>query len=321
MTSVLAIFALVFAALTAGGMWAVGNVPAVTARWGPPPPLPPQPGEDWYIAYDQDNVARDHYVMYTGYGPAIAYAKGADAVIVGDSRSQIGFLREELAAYTEREGVRFYNMSLGFFEGDPFFTEVIRRQDLRPRYLIVNVDVSQGNFFRAEPSALGKKILAGGGWTAQKYIYGRYMSDIVESTVQKAFPYYPGPKQGTVMYRSWSNGFWNRDKMIGYKGPYPVKPFVDTQSADERAEEQQRARVFAREMEARGSRVVFTWVPASYMNRDRAKAIAEAAGVPFISPDLEGLATIDEGHLDGESAERFSIAFLDEFNDWRRTRE
>jgi hypothetical protein len=42
-----------------------------------------------------------------------------------------------------------------------------------------------------------------------------------------------------------------------------------------------------------------------------AKAVADALGLPLIAPELTDLQTFDRSHLDGQSAERWSAAFLE----------
>jgi hypothetical protein len=320
MAIALAVFLFTFLVLTAGGMWSVAHLPQFKDVGQRPQSNPPS--SDWYIGYDRDGIHRDHYVFYGGYGSAIANARIADALILGSSRAQIGFLAAELAQFAMTDGLSFYNMGFGHGEGYIFAREVILQHNLRPRFLIVNADVGDGaktTFFRDQPSPFAKQILKAGWWSATKYIYGKELGDVAESYLERVFPYFPGHSQGTLIYRSWSNGFWQRNRFTDVKGAYPVQPYPDTQSPEDRMLEQERAREFTTEMQARGSAVVFTWVPASYTNRERAMHLAAAAGVPFIAPVPEGLTSFDEGHLDLESAQRFSAAFLEEFRAWLRT--
>ena len=54
-----------------------------------------------------------------------------------------------------------------------------------------------------------------------------------------------------------------------------------------------------------------TIVPTVETRRAEAQAIAAAAGVVLVAPDVPGLQTFDGSHLDAASAERWSLAFLD----------
>jgi hypothetical protein len=57
--------------------------------------------------------------------------------------------------------------------------------------------------------------------------------------------------------------------------------------------------------------VVLTIVPNKDTRRAEAQTIANALGVSFIAPRVEGLTTFDGSHLDVASAARWSAAFLD----------
>ena len=69
------------------------------------------------------------------------------------------------------------------------------------------------------------------------------------------------------------------------------------------------ARVFEAFIEGLGvpkSCVILTYVPSTENNRQLANAIAASLGLDLISPDGEGLRTIDGSHLDRESAQIFT---------------
>src|SRR5262249_8977289 len=64
--------------------------------------------------------------------------------------------------------------------------------------------------------------------------------------------------------------------------------------------------------------VIMTVVPtvrtdasANTSSAETAAAVAQALGLPFVSPVVEGLNTFDGSHLDPPSAERWSKALLD----------
>ena len=69
------------------------------------------------------------------------------------------------------------------------------------------------------------------------------------------------------------------------------------------------ARAFVQRMQARGSAVIFAWIPSPDSTREAAVDLAMAAGVPLIAPDLDRLRTFDTFHLDVDSARRYTAAF------------
>ena len=70
-------------------------------------------------------------------------------------------------------------------------------------------------------------------------------------------------------------------------------------------------RDFLRQLPVRPECAIFTMVPTVDTDAATASAIAEALGLTFVSPELEGLVTFDESHLDSESTQRWSRAFLE----------
>jgi hypothetical protein len=61
--------------------------------------------------------------------------------------------------------------------------------------------------------------------------------------------------------------------------------------------------------------VVLTGIPTRVSSAEAATQIAQALGVKYIEPSLSGLETIDGEHLNVESANRWSRAFLPQLQD------
>jgi hypothetical protein len=57
---------------------------------------------------------------------------------------------------------------------------------------------------------------------------------------------------------------------------------------------------------------ILTIVPTVKTGVGTAKAIAAALGLNLVAPRLAGLITFDQSHLDPDSAQRWSAAFLEE---------
>jgi hypothetical protein len=57
---------------------------------------------------------------------------------------------------------------------------------------------------------------------------------------------------------------------------------------------------------------ILTVVPAVGTPMGTAKAIAARLGLKFVAPQLQGLMTFDKVHLDPQSAQRWSAAFLEQ---------
>jgi hypothetical protein len=55
--------------------------------------------------------------------------------------------------------------------------------------------------------------------------------------------------------------------------------------------------------------MIATIVPYPGTDIEKARAVAKGLGLSFVAPELNGLQTFDESHLDSASAERWSRAF------------
>ena len=56
---------------------------------------------------------------------------------------------------------------------------------------------------------------------------------------------------------------------------------------------------------------LFTVVPSNHSVSAVTREVAKAVGVPVVMPTVDGLRTYDYSHLEEESAERWSAAFLE----------
>ena len=68
---------------------------------------------------------------------------------------------------------------------------------------------------------------------------------------------------------------------------------------------------FLEDLPASRDCVMLTIVPNVETALGTAKAVAGALGLPLLAPELDGLQTFDGSHLDRQSAERWSTAFME----------
>jgi hypothetical protein len=300
-------FVVVLAALTVAGLLYERDIRDPNV--GGTLPTPQLMGPDWYVAVDDDLIHWDHYIHYTGYGPAIANLKAADVVILGNSRSQYSFDPDEIVAYSAEHGTRIYNMGFGHGESLKFAEVVLNQHDVRPRIIVVMVDVGPSSFSNVM-SPFAESIVSKGTWGATRYVYSNMLARLVQEPMQRVFPYFHASNPRTILYRSWSHGFWGR-QVAAREAPSwdPIETATDFRPADVRRTERAEARAFVRRMRARGSAVVFGWVHTPLSPKRSAADLAEAADVPLIAPDIRGLRTFDGTHLDVESARRYTLAF------------
>jgi hypothetical protein len=115
--------------------------------------------------------------------------------------------------------------------------------------------------------------------------------------------------QEVSYYRSRTTGEWTLGGTRGlFPGPTgPVSP-VDQETI---AHQKAIAIKFIAGLRVERRCLFMTYVPTAPDRRATAQALAAALGFELISPQLEGLRTLDGSHLDRESAERFVSAFAE----------
>jgi hypothetical protein len=303
-------FIVVLSVLTIVGMVAARTMPRLIAL-GERQAAEPSWG-DWYVAVDEDSHNWEHDILYTGYGRAIEQARQADILIIGTSRTELGLDPDTLAQFCAQHGIRIYNMALGYAESSVLPLEIIRRHDLRPKLLLVGYDAGKDlPFFTDATSPLAQKLLRDGAWAELKYTYGSLWTKELQRVIWPLFPYYLG-HQAPVIYRSWSTGAFSR-ATFGWepKGGQVILTEPDDKTPELRALETDRAARLVTEMQARGSTVIFAWIPAPRADPARARELAQQLGVPAIVPTLDRMSSFDGSHLDRDSARRYTAAMLD----------
>lgn len=277
-------------------------------------PSPESIGPDWYVAADDQLLTWDHYVYYAGYGTAVANARASDVVIVGNSRSQYALIADDVLDVGRQRGWRIHHMGVGHGESMRFTEMIFERHDIRPAVVIVGVDTSVvASSFSAKLSPFAQAMIDKGSWAAIREVYGHYWLDAVRLPMEHLLPSAHPNDLRKIIYRSWSTGFWRRQgSSLDSPGQFPIESYVDSRTAEVRAHQTAEARAFVQRMRARGSAVVFAWIPTPDTTRESAVDLAAAADVPLIAPDLEGLRTFDGSHLDLDSAQRYTAAFLDQ---------
>jgi hypothetical protein len=304
-----ATFVLVLALLTGAGLFYERDVRDPTE--GGTLPTPETIGPDWYVAVDDDLIHWDDYVHYTGYGPAIANARMADVMIVGNSRAQFSFDPPMIAKYGQEHSLRFYDMGFGFGESTHFTELIFDRHDIRPPVVVVMVDIFPYDTFTDSLSPFAQSIVDKGTWGANRTVYSHMWMNMLQLPLQHLFPYFHSNNLRTILYRSWTTGFWGRQLVYQTPGAFPGPTPVDERPPGIREIEIAKAQAFVQRMQARGSQVIFSWVPTPATPRAAAQDLADAAHVPLIAPDLDlaTLRSVDGSHLDVEGSQRYTEQF------------
>lgn len=269
---------------------------------------------EWYFDNGLSGHGRSHHVLYHGLGSVLEHLRKADIVFLGNSRTVFAFPDKPMDSFASRYGVRCYNLGLGYAETCMFPMEILRKHDLRPGIIVVNEDM-----FFAPPSAFAGQILASHGWALVRdwveasgsYLYWRYGAITPHFLPQIPVPMEQNRAKASAMFRSERTGTWltvNRSD-----GAMPVR--LEGGHFEEIDSESMRiAQGFLDFLRSRNIALVLTHVPSGdpLGSHERARKMAKELQVAFIAPTPEGLATMDNSHLNRPSAEAFASAFLQE---------
>lgn len=295
-------------------MGTVGRrVELLAHAWIDPVPAVDDP-ENWFLDHAIGLSALAHETFYFGLGGVAEQMRQADVLVLGNSRAIRPFTIDLLETQDRDRGIRVFNMGMAHRESVVMHQSVMERHNLRPTIVVANADV----FFRPVPSLKARSMLVEDPWDytktrfeeQAKFQYHRHARRFLPHLL----PMIPLPPREAIpnaktLHRSIIYG-----SQRGWPPPrrtWPVKP--DAGRKDIQDAEWEAAKDFRDFLESRGGSLVLTLVPSAqlYSSRERAAELAEGLGVPFIAPELDGLVTRDESHLDPESARRFGEAFLE----------
>jgi len=261
------------------------------------------PGPDYYLAHDRGGHV-DHHVLYHGTdAEAIDNLKQADILFLGTSRMMFALRSRVLAPWAQAYGLTYYALGFGFRDGDAFVLEMIRKHDLRPKLVVVNVD----GFFGRALSTWAQRVVKDSPFGARKRFWEAEFGHESRRFVHRIIPNWidlygrPGFPFGNefIAYRSrvdgvWSISPWPKPSMPAPSQDFGVEP-VGPRIGDP-------ARAFKAELDRRGSRMILTYVPTPEDSGGNPVALGELLGVPVVGMDVDGLTSHDGSHLSEESA-------------------
>lgn len=255
---------------------------------------------------DRYPVELDDWIHRHGSEPAvIAAMRSADVLIMGNSRVMLGLTEPELGAFFRARGLRYYYLGFGYGETASFGEALIRRYDLHPRWVIVNVD----GYFRV---AMGPRARLVSESTRLQFWQERFEVAATLAILPWLHRWYPrlSADHETLLWRSRSTGAWVLRAALPAgttftdpAGQSPVEPSDEVMGT---------AEAFKRFCDRIGARLILTQAPATtpFDPRGAAERMAQRLGVPFCAPAMEGMQSYDGSHLTPESARVFTQAFF-----------
>lgn len=240
----------------------------------------------------------DHGAFWFGVErEATANAARADALFLGNSRLQYGFSAPATAAFFEQANRSFYLLGFAYDESMAFTGPLLKRIEPSARAYVINVD----GFFTDQASIPAREMMAPQGGLSVTLIKWAWQAPhrVICPLVPRVCEVAP------TTYRRIDNGTWAFAGAAPYYNiPAEVVPLDPAAVETARGHAEQ----FLAGLPVDRSCVFFVYVWTTRNERANAEALAQATGVQFSSPMIEGLQVFDGSHLDTASAERFSRA-------------
>jgi hypothetical protein len=294
--------ALFLTAVVAGAVLTQPGAPLASARQITPPVR--LPGAEWYCVFYRGGAQLDHTYLWNDLAGAVRGARGADVVFLGTSRMQFALPPHELRAFEKRTRLRAFSLALPF-EPAVFPLEILAKYDLRPRVVVAEVD----GFFAAERTIHASHIVEAGWWGGWASVFEERLAALVWPVASPVLPSFVVRRPPQYLLRSSALGAWLPVRWPHRHGA-PAAPLVGTPPADT----VDGARAVRDALARRGAQLVLTCVPTGRggCSPEWTRALADAIGVPAVTPPIEGLWTTDFIHLCPLSAKRFARTLLRE---------
>ncbi len=262
-------------------------------------------GVDDFLAYCRSKRYGDyeHGALYYGLEPAARdNIRNAQVIFLGSSRTQAGFSSKAVRAYFGKRGIRFFVLGFGYGDASPFASAILRRSGASPKILVINADP----FFIDGLSPPAQEALDG--HFAFLWRLGlKFLFQRVHRALCYSAPFVCSESEPSI-FRSAHDGQWN------WIGPYVAEkavPFDRSAQKSIAPEELEKAKdlgeKFLQKVGLDRRCVVLTGTPNSDLDSvGIAEQLAAAMKTSSIFPPVDGLATLDGGHLNLTSAERWS---------------
>jgi hypothetical protein len=265
-----------------------------------------------FMAYCESTKYGDfeHWAYWNESDPVSMDAvKAADVLFLGNSRTQYAFSTNAIKDYFTRTDISHYVFGFGMGSLSPVPEKLIQKHALTPKVLIINADP----FFSELLSGANLKMMKTDNTTRWEFNAKRWMQKLQKSVCQndetwKTLSDLMCSGSNETLYREPKYGHWNTD----YYRPNKKIPVTYTDSIKWYIDDAiPLAERFIENVGIKKSCVIVTVTPHTNTPLLFAFEVSKKLGVLFIHPQLKELKTIDDSHLDKDSAERWSAGFLE----------
>jgi hypothetical protein len=225
---------------------------------------------------------RERYRTVIRAQPKGESIRAAQVLFLGSSRLQAALAANATREYFRARGTRYFVMGFGYGDVSAFEQPVMERSGASPKVIVINADP-----FSVEPNILSEPAIG------QEYLWRLTLKmafQRVHRVICRVVPLCPESEPS--IFRSATDGQWN------WIGPYFKEREVPVdQEIKERLPqfEIERAKTIGE---------VFAGIPTNGLNSTEvAEVLATALHTRFLAPKIDGIATVDGGHLNSRSAE------------------
>jgi len=244
----------------------------------------------------------EHGSFWFGLGPAAsAAAAKARVLFLGNSRTQFGFSSKGTADWFSSLAESYYLLGFAYYENYTFEAPLLGKLRPRAKVYVINID----SFFEQSETEPAKTVMR------DESVRSRYEEKRQWQTIHKAICANAKAAcgDGYAIFRSRSSGAWLLSGGQFTSGPVSYDEDINQKTL---ASYTTLGNEFLPSLSAGRSCTILTVVPTVKTPIGTAKAIAAALGLNLVAPRVAGLNTFDHSHLDPESAQRWSTAFLEE---------
>jgi len=248
----------------------------------------------------------DYARVYYGLPPTIDALRSADVIVLGTSRMLYAMRKDLIGDYFKRRGLRYFTLGFGWEEPLDFSLEVIKKFDLRPKYIIVDVS----HYFRSGKTG-SDQLLKYDRFELAKALIEEELGRLKDETLSRILPIRAelGLTYRRAVYRSRLDGTWRTPDVTATDKVFHASDFSEPGPGPGEIE---LAKDFARAMKAQGTQLILIHIPGPKVSLKSSLEIARAMGSPLHSPDVGTLGSFDAQHLGRESATKFTTALLNE---------
>jgi hypothetical protein len=261
-------------------------------------------GPDAYLSYcgATSYGDYDHGAIWFNLEPAAtAAAANAQVLFIGNSRTQFGFSSKATVDWFSSISASYYLLGFSHYENYTFEGPLLRKLHPKAKVYVINID----SFFDQTETGPGKTVMRDEA-ARNRYEGKRQWQRLQQSicTSLKAIC-----SDDEAIFRSRSTGAWT---VIGNR--FTSAPVSYDDSVDQNKVESYTAlgKDYLPSLSPNRGCMILTIIPTVKTEIATAKSVAAGLGLNLVAPRLDGLITFDHVHLDTDSAQRWSAAFLDD---------